>query len=135
MKVIIIGRNRAEFCTIKRGDEEKHWVRTRGQTYMVMPDGLTRVIQTKHGKRVDDDEIMVFSENASKPYATVSANQVCYHPSMLTGRINLEKDIIGDKAYGKHGIIARPLTEWWNKLLPFMGLIIGGIVIAWALLG
>lgn len=132
MQLIIIGQNRAETCKIKRGDYEKQFLRTRGQLYMIMPDALTRCIRTRNGRRIDDEEVLVFSENATRPYDT--GKTACYDPSMILGTIDLEKILLPNSALGKARIFATQIRSVWKALAPVSGVVIAGIILLWAVL-
>lgn len=130
MKLIVVGKNRAEYCNIKRGDQEKHFVKTRGQLYMVMPDSLTRCKCTRFGKRAGDDEIIVFSENASKPYMTGSI-KTSYAPSMIVSTIDLEKNTTPKTMFGV-GSIFYKINKNKKPLQSMLTFVFVGVILLWA---
>ena len=68
MMVIIIGKNRVEFCTVKKKDLSKHFYTTRGQLYKVFPDALRPMEIYKNGAWVRSESVIVFEENGTTPY-------------------------------------------------------------------
>lgn len=68
MMVIIIGKNRAEYCRVKKKDVANHFFITRNQLYKVYPDALTPMEVYHDGAWVESESVLVFEENACKPY-------------------------------------------------------------------
>ena len=68
MMLILIGASRADMIKVKRRDYGKHFISFRGQLYKIVPDGLTRCYCYKWGKRIADEELIVYVENAIIPY-------------------------------------------------------------------
>lgn len=66
--VIIMGRDRAEYCNVKKKYKEKHFFRTREQLYRVRPEGLSRMRINYFGKVKGSDEVVVYRENEIIPY-------------------------------------------------------------------
>ena len=68
MMVIIIGKNRAEYCRVRKKDVANHFFITRNQLYKVYPDALTPMEVYHDGAWVESESVLVFEENACKPY-------------------------------------------------------------------
>lgn len=68
MMVIIIGKNRVEYCRVKKKDLNKHFFVTRDQAYKVYPDALTPMEIYHNGAWVGSESVIVFEENGIEPY-------------------------------------------------------------------
>lgn len=69
MQVIIMGEDRAEFCTVAKKNKEKHFIKIRNsQLYKVYPNGLCRMKIDWFGEEVRTDEVIVYAENETIPY-------------------------------------------------------------------
>ena len=69
MLAFIIGRNRAVIGKVKLKDWEKyHWYLSGSQLYRMYPDQMVRVIRTRYGHPIKDEEAMQWHENALIPY-------------------------------------------------------------------
>ena len=71
MQVIISGKNRVEFCTVnKKRDLDRRFFMTRGQLYLVPPDGLVRMNIIEYGKKRPSEAVIMYAENEIVPYET-----------------------------------------------------------------
>ena len=69
MLAFIIGRNRAVIGKVKLKDWEKyHWYLSGSQLYRMYPDQMVRVIRTRYGHPIKDEEAMQWHENSLIPY-------------------------------------------------------------------
>lgn len=68
MMVIIIGKNRAEYCKVKKKDLNKHFFVTRDQLYKIYPDALTPCEIYHNEAWLLSESVIVFEENGVKPY-------------------------------------------------------------------
>lgn len=69
MQVIIMGEDRAEFCTVAKKNKEKHFIKIRNsQLYKVYPNGLCRMKIDWFGEEIRSDEVIVYAENETIPY-------------------------------------------------------------------
>ncbi len=69
MQVIIMGEDRAEFCTVAKKNKEKHFIKIRNsQLYKVYPNGLCRMKIDWFGEEIRTDEVIVYAENETIPY-------------------------------------------------------------------
>lgn len=91
MQIHIIGHNRAELCKIKNRDVEKHFFTSRRMLFKVYADGLTRCIRTEHGHKKSDEEIIIFKENAIKPY---HPRRVAYDDWKICAEIDEHKKML-----------------------------------------
>ena len=123
--MIIIGRNRVELCKLKTSQLEKHWALVRGsQIYKVYPEGLTRMVRSRYGKEIHDEEVIIYAENSTVPHLT-------HGMDYSAGKVLSEID--------EHKLVTYPgktKSPWFkaiggqsglNKLLPF--LILGAVLV------
>lgn len=65
---IIIGKNRVEYCRVKKKDLNKHFFVTRDQLYKVYPDALTPAEIYHNDAWLTSESVIIFEENGVKPY-------------------------------------------------------------------
>lgn len=71
MYVIISGKNRVEFCNVKRKkDFDRRFFKTRGQLYLIPPDGMVRMRVIEYGKERPSEAAIAYEENTIVPYET-----------------------------------------------------------------
>lgn len=71
MIVIISGCNRVEFCKVrKKKDFDRQFFMTRGQLYIVPPNGFTRMRIIEYGKERPSEAVIAYKENEIVPYDT-----------------------------------------------------------------
>lgn len=126
MMVLIIGKNRAEMCSIKKKDVAKHFFVTRKQFYKIYPDGFTPIDIYHDGAFVRSESVTVFSENGTCPDHTDYPEQ--YEDDVLLMNIH-EHKTMDDKR--KSGLLAGLNSKEFKNGLPW---IIGGLTIAYAFL-
>ena len=69
MLAYIIGRNRVVIGKVSLKDWEKyHWYLSGSQLYRMYPDQMVRVVRTRYGHPIKDEECMTWHENALIPY-------------------------------------------------------------------
>ena len=88
MQLLIIGQNRTKIFKVKPADYNKHFVATDGMVYKTYPDGLTRCVRTEYGHKVNDEEIIVYAENAIVPY---HPRKQCYAFNKILSEIDEHK--------------------------------------------
>lgn len=67
--ILLIGRNRAEFCKPKPKDVDiKHFFVTRNQLYKVYPDMYVRCRYYFCGHEMGTDEMIIYPENGIRPH-------------------------------------------------------------------
>lgn len=130
--IIIKGRNRVEFCKIKPRDQSKRLFATRNQLYRVSPCALIRMRQyDKDGKEDDSEEVQIFEEEASAPFDTPEG--VSYYQEDVLPEIDMirstSRTILGTKT-----ALMRVMSAGREMMLAYGGMIITGIVLAWAFL-
>lgn len=132
MQIIIVGQNRVEFCPIKTKDHEKRFFATRGQLYKVVPDQLIRFRSWDlKGKELKSDEVIIFVENATVPYHVI--NNVSYAMDDVLADIDIQKGIV-QESFFKKNIFFSTAKSIGSYLMPFLGAIIMGGVVLWAIL-
>lgn len=132
MKVIILGNNMADVVTIKAKDFDKHYLQRRKQAYRIFPDGLTRMRVWEDGVEVDSDEVIVFPENSGIPHVTRGLD---YSDLARMSDIDLHKDGMNSGGFfNRFKMFIDAGSTYYGKLAPFMGMIIAGIILTWALL-
>lgn len=67
---IIVGKNRLEYCKIKKKDVTRHFFITRQQLYKIYPDGLIPMDIYHDGAYMRTESVTIFEENGIKPYHT-----------------------------------------------------------------
>ena len=132
MKAIILGWNRAEVIEIKTKDFDKHFLESRHQSYRIFPDGLTRMRVYKNGVEQESDEVIVFAENGTIPHNTQGLD---YSNLALKTDMDLHKDARSDNSpFGRFKFWADTGSSIWKSVAPYLGLIIAGIIVAYAFL-
>lgn len=132
MRVIIVGENRAEFCRISPRDYDKRFFETRGQCYRVYPQELHRLKVYEGDDLVEEDEVIVYREGSIVPYHAKSSRS--YLLDHILSELDQQKLMTPRGVFGEKGIFAHAFSDAWKKLLPYTGVIIAGIVVAYALL-
>ena len=132
MKVIILGNNMADIVDIKAKDFDKHFLQRRKQGYRIFPDGLTRMRIWQDGVEIDSDEVMVYPENGTVPHMTRGLD---YSDMAIKSDIDLHRDAFEHTGFlNRFKLFVDAGATYYNLLAPFMGMIIAGIILAWALL-
>lgn len=113
MMVLIIGKNRVEYCRVKKRDLSKHFFTTRGQLYKIYPDALHPVEIHHDGAWTESESLIVFEENGTAPYhckypADYAADSILAtideHKLMLPKRDGLRAWFRGSSALSLKGI-------------------------------
>lgn len=69
MIAIIKGENRCVMGKVRVKDwETRHYYLSGSQLYPMYPDAMVRVIRTRYGRRVADEESQMWKENSTIPY-------------------------------------------------------------------
>lgn len=129
MMVIIIGKNRVEYCSVKKKDLAKHFYTTRGQLYKVYPDALRPMEIYRNGAWVRSESVIVFEENGTEPYK-------CKYPEDFSMDATLS-------SIDEHKIMSgkkKPFFTWlggsnFKDIMKNLPLIIVGVVIAIVVIG
>ena len=133
MIVIIVGNNRVEYCKIKASDQQKKLFVSRQQLYKVVPEGLIRMRRRKEdGSEIESEEVIIYPEGASAPYDILPG--VSYYQDDVLPEIDMIKGSVGPSALRKNALLMKAKAISDNLLIPYGGLIIVGIVIAYALI-
>lgn len=134
MIVIIVGNNRVEYCKIKASDQQKKLFASRQQLYKVVPEGLVRMRRHNMtgGYEMASEEVMIYREGASAPYDTLPG--VSFYQEDVLPEIDMIKGSVSPSALRKNALLMKAKAISDNLLLPYGGLIIVGIVIAYALI-
>lgn len=69
MLVIIVGKNRIEYCQVKKQNLDKHFFATRGQLYKVYPDTMRKIEIIEDGKK-RTETCIIYPENGIRPYGS-----------------------------------------------------------------
>lgn len=133
MIVIIVGNNHVDYCKIKTSDQQKKLFVLRQQLYKVVPEGLIRMRRRKEdGSEIESEEVIIYPEGASAPYDTLPG--VSYYQDDVLPEIDMIKGSVGPNALRKNSLLMKAKAISDNLLIPYGGLIIVGIVIAYALI-
>lgn len=129
MKAIIVGVNRAEIGKVKlKTWQLKRWYLTGADLYKMSPEDFQRIISTKYGHPIRDDEGLIYPEGALAPYHPKHA---LYSANKIVSEIRQHKQMISDKKVrwtelvGKHSRDLRELRKSWPMLLV-------GFIVLWA---
>lgn len=96
MMGLIVGKNRFEFCKIKKKDVVKHFFTTREQLYKIYPDGLIPMDIYHDGAYVETQSVTMFEENGLCPYHTMYPEQ--YDKDVILVNIDEHKLMSGKKS-------------------------------------
>lgn len=146
MLAFIIGRNRAVIGKVKLKDWEKyHWYLSGSQLYRMYADQMVRVIRTRYGHPIKDEEAMQWHENSLIPYhprgkptvledGTVVPDLQFYTLSRQLSDIREHMLMVPDKKKVKlRDIVARNKSAL-RELPQYIPLIIAGIIFLWVFL-
>ena len=127
-RIIIVGENRTEIIKVKNKDLDKHFVRCRGQLYKVYPHAFSRMrIYDIKGIEKESDEVIVFPENALSPFHD---RGVPYDQDQILAEIDEHKFTESNGLLHQfRGVIGVA-----RSLYPYIGLIIAGVVVVYALI-
>lgn len=133
MIVIIVGNNHVDYCKIRPSDQQKKLFVLRQQLYKVVPEGLIRTRRYKEdGSEIESEEVTIYPEGGSAPYDTVPG--VSYYQDDVLPEIDMILGSAGLSALRKNALLMKAKAISDNLLIPYGGLIIVGIVIAYALI-
>lgn len=130
VKIIIIGENRAEFISVKNADIDRHFVQSRGQLYKLYPHALSRMRIVKDGLQKESEEVIVFAENHLEPYHD---RGVPFDQDVILAEIDEHKHTLPRSAFGKFKAFIGTSGRVGRSIWPYLGVIIGGIVVVWAI--
>ncbi len=129
---IIIGRNRAEFDKVKDKDmENRCFFRTRNQTYKNYPDGVTRMDVYEDGIYVRSEEVFIYAENKIEPH---NKHKISYDQDDIIAEIFNQKMSIKGNKWQKLKPYFTAASGVWKGIYPFLGLIIAGGIMLWAII-
>ena len=133
MMVIIVGKNRVEYCRVRKKDLCQHYFITRNQLYKVYPDALTPMEVYHDGAWVESESVLVFEENACKPYHC--KYPVDYEMDPILASIDEHKLMLPKKT-GLKGFFTS--TSWskfnFKTMIELMPWVIVGIIVLFAFL-
>lgn len=134
MIIIIVGENRVEYCTVKRSDQEKKLFSSRQQLYKVVPEGLVRMRRINgSGEEIGSEEVIIYREGASAPYDTI--NGVSYYQEDVLPEIDMIRDALGGGLFDRNKrLLMKAKGAIDNFLIPYLGLIVVGVILAYAFL-
>lgn len=127
--ILIIGKNRAEFCRPKKKDVDvKHFFVTRNQLYKVYPDMYVRCRRYWCDIEMGTDEFVVYPENGIRPHIQAGAYTNFDKLMMDIDEHKMTSTGIGKKPFG---VLNSKTVSSLKELFPF---IIMGCVLAYAFL-
>lgn len=129
--IIILGRNRAELTTIKPKDYDKHFFQERKQAYRIFPDGFTRCRMIVDGIEEESEEVYVYAENGIIPHVTHGLD---YTPGAIKSDIDFHKNATTEGFINRFKLFVGNAGKFWGVIVPYAGLIITGLILAWAFL-
>lgn len=131
MKVIIKGDNLADIVTAKNSDLDKHFIKIRKQLYKLYPEQFYRCRIIKKGIERDSEEISCFLENSIYPFHT---NGVKFDQETNLAMIWEHKCTESSGLFKRFRGYMTDAVGWGRTIYPYLGLIIGGIIVAWVVL-
>lgn len=131
MKVIIKGDNLADIVTAKNSDLDKHFIKIRKQLYKLYPEQFYRCRIIKKGIERDSEEISCFLENSIYPFHT---NGVKFDQETILAEIWEHKCTESSGLFKRFRGYMTDAVGWGRTVYPYLGLLIGGIIVAWAVL-
>ena len=146
MLAFIIGRNRAVIGKVRLKDWEKyHWYLSGSQLYRMYADQMVRVIRTRYGHPIKDEEAMQWHENSLIPYhprgkptvledGTVVPDLQFYTLSRQLSDIREHMLMVPDKKKVKLRDIVAKNKSALRELPQYIPLIIAGIIFLWVFL-
>ena len=131
MKVIIVGDNRAEIVTAKNSDLDKHFIQIRKQLYKLYPEQFYRCRIIRDGIERESEEVSCFLENSLQPFHT---HGVRFDQESIIAELWEHKCTEPKSLFGKFSAYIRSAGNVGRALWPFLGMIIGGIIVVWAIM-
>ena len=132
MMVIIIGKNRVEYCNVRKKDVSKRFYVSRDQQYSIVPECF-RQMEIKHnGAWVRTETVIVFDENNALPY-------FCEHPeyyeqdARLTA-IDKEKYMRPRKSRSQIFFTQGGKNSPWRQFLAGLPLIVVMFIVVWGVI-
>ena len=87
----------------------------------------------KNGVEQESEEVIVFAENGTIPHNTQGLD---YSSMALKTDVDLHKDARSDRGpFSRLKLWANTGSSIWKSIAPYIGLIIVGIILAYAFLG
>ncbi len=131
MIVIIRGRARAEICSIKKKDLEKHYFEHRkSQLYKVFPDDMHRMTIYKYGvMQKKEEEVIVYPENSLKPD---HPQDQCYEFDVMASELAQHKLMLPKSTFGKINLMMKQINQTKKSLMPILPMMIVCLVVAYA---
>lgn len=131
MKVIIKGDNLADIVTAKNSDLDKHFIKIRKQLYKLYPEQFFRCRIIKDGIERDSDELSCFMENSIYPFHT---HGVAFDQETILAEIWEHKCTESSGLFRRFRNYMTDAVGLGRSIYPYIGLIIGGLIVAWAVL-
>lgn len=133
MKIIIVGRNRVQISKVKlKTWENKRWFVTGTDQYKMPPDGFQRIIATKYGHPLRDDEGLIFREGALAPYHCRNQD---YTINRLLMEVRAHKVMAVNGKVKLKDLFAKAKVRSWMRELRLSGpTLLVVIIVLWALI-
>lgn len=134
MIIIIVGQNRVEYCNIRKSDQEKKLFASRQQLYKVVPEGLVRMRRRdENGNEQESEEVIIYPEGSGVPYDTI--NNVSYYQEDVLPEIDMIRGALGHGLFNsKTKLLMKAKSAMDNYILPYIGVVIVGVILAYAFL-
>lgn len=129
MKAIIIGKNRVEIGRVKiKTWQMKRWYLTGADLYKMSPEDFKRIISTRYGHPIRDDEGMIYKEGALEPYHPKNS---CYTANKIVSEIRQHKQMISDKKVSLRDIVGTHKKDL-RELRAAAPMLLVGFIVLWA---
>ena len=133
MMLIIRGRARAELCSIKKKDQEKHYFEHRkSQLYKLYPDEVHRMTIYKYGvMQKKEEEVLIYPENSLIPDHPRGESYVF---DKLAAELDSHKIMMPKSPLGGLNLAIKQMNQTRKGLAPMLPIIIVAAVLAYAFL-
>lgn len=129
MKAIIVGRNRVEIGRVKiKTWQNKRWYVTGTDLYKMSPDSFQRIISTKYGHPIRDDEGMIYCEGAICPY---HPNNQLFTANKILTEIRQHKLMLSDKKVSLGDLVGRNRANI-RELRAAAPMLLVAFIVVWA---
>ena len=129
MKAIIIGKNRVEIGRVKiKTWQMKRWYLTGADLYKMPPEDFKRVLSTRYGHPIRDDEGMIYHEGALEPYHPVNSK---HSANKIVSEIRQHKQMISEKKVTMRDIVGKHQKDL-KEIRAAAPMLLVGFIVVWA---
>lgn len=131
MKAIVIGVNRVEVGRVKvKTWQLKRWYLTGADLYKMSPEDFQRIISTRYGHPIRDDEGLIYPEGALCPYHPKHA---LYSANKIVSEIRQHKQMIAEKKISWKELVGKHRADL-KELRAAAPMLLVGFIVLWAVI-